>query len=232
MAEVVDLATGERQVLNDIRGRYECYTDVGPSFQSMKQQNRAEILELLGKTPQGTPEYQLLLLQYFTLLDGKGVEMMRDYANKQLIQMGVKKPETPGRAAMVSRGATSQTRSTRPGNGSGSGRTLQGQAELAKAQNQTLSLQIDAAKVEAQNQLNAARIAEIFNNMDLSKQSEFREFLKLLLHSSRTAAKTLAQMLSYSLKAMNRRTSSEWTLPTSCNRRDNQPSGSVAETPQ
>ncbi|EDL3446342.1 portal protein, partial [Salmonella enterica subsp. enterica serovar Heidelberg] len=55
---------------------------------------------------------------------------------------------------------------------------LQGQAELAKAQNQTLSLQIDAAKVEAQNQLNAARIAEIFNNMDLSKQSEFREFLK------------------------------------------------------
>ncbi len=28
MAEVVDLATGERQVLNDIRGRYECYTDV------------------------------------------------------------------------------------------------------------------------------------------------------------------------------------------------------------
>ncbi|HFY1457782.1 TPA: portal protein, partial [Salmonella enterica subsp. enterica serovar Typhimurium] len=95
MAEVVDLATGERQVLNDIRGRYECYTDVGPSFQSMKQQNRAEILELLGKTPQGTPEYQLLLLQYFTLLDGKGVEMMRDYANKQLIQMGVKKPETP-----------------------------------------------------------------------------------------------------------------------------------------
>ena len=56
-------------------------TPVHP-FQSMKQQNRAEILELLGKTPQGTPEYQLLLLQYFTLLDGKGVEMMRDYANK------------------------------------------------------------------------------------------------------------------------------------------------------
>ncbi|MDI5303969.1 hypothetical protein MJN76_33595, partial [Salmonella enterica subsp. enterica serovar Anatum] len=46
-------------------------------------------------TPQGTPEYQLLLLQYFTLLDGKGVEMMRDYANKQLIQMGVKKRISP-----------------------------------------------------------------------------------------------------------------------------------------
>ena len=40
--------------LNDIRGRYECYTDVGPSFQSMKEQNRAEIQELQPKVPQGT----------------------------------------------------------------------------------------------------------------------------------------------------------------------------------
>ncbi|MDX8806720.1 portal protein, partial [Salmonella enterica] len=166
------------QVLNDIRGRYECYTDVGPSFQSMKQQNRAEILELLGKTPQGTPEYQLLLLQYFTLLDGKGVEMMRDYANKQLIQMGVKKPETPEEQQWLVEAQQAKQGQQDPAMVQAQGVLLQGQAELAKAQNQTLSLQIDAAKVEAQNQLNAARIAEIFNNMDLSKQSEFREFLK------------------------------------------------------
>ncbi|MCI0265865.1 UNVERIFIED_ASMBLY: portal protein, partial [Cronobacter sakazakii] len=93
--QVVDLQTGNTITLNDIRGRYECYTDVGPSFQSMKEQNRAEIQELLSKTAPGTPEYQLLLLQYFTLLDGKGVEMMREYANKQLVLMGLKKPETP-----------------------------------------------------------------------------------------------------------------------------------------
>lgn len=178
MAEVVDLTTGEHQVLNDIRGRYECYTDVGPSFQSMKQQNRAEILELLGKTPQGTPEYQLLLLQYFTLLDGKGVEMMRDYANKQLIQMGVKKPETPEEQQWFVEAQQAKQGQQDPAMVQAQGVLLQGQAELAKAQNQTLSLQIDAAKVEAQNQLNAAKIAEIFNNMDLSKQSEFREFLK------------------------------------------------------
>ncbi len=49
MAGVVDLATGERQVLNDIRGAMNA-TDVGPSFQSMSSKPR-EILELLGKTP-------------------------------------------------------------------------------------------------------------------------------------------------------------------------------------
>ncbi|EDZ9581634.1 portal protein, partial [Salmonella enterica subsp. enterica serovar Kentucky] len=144
----------------------------------MKQQNRAEILELLGKTPQGTPEYQLLLLQYFTLLDGKGVEMMRDYANKQLIQMGVKKPETPEEQQWLVEAQQAKQGQQDPAMVQAQGVLLQGQAELAKAQNQTLSLQIDAAKVEAQNQLNAARIAEIFNNMDLNKQSEFREFLK------------------------------------------------------
>ncbi|NUN29897.1 portal protein, partial [Escherichia coli] len=59
-AQVVDYQSGNVVTLNDIRGRYECYTDVGPSFQSMKEQNRAEIQELLTKVPQGTPEFQML----------------------------------------------------------------------------------------------------------------------------------------------------------------------------
>lgn len=186
----------------------------------MKQQNRAEILELLGKTPQGTPEYQLLLLQYFTLLDGKGVEMMRDYANKQLIQMGVKKPETPEEQQWFVEAQQAKQGQQDPAMVQAQGVLLQGQAELAKAQNQTLSLQIDAAKVEAQNQLNAAKIAEIFNNMDLSKQSEFREFLKTVASFQQDRSEDARANAELLIKAMNRRTSSEWTLPISCNRRD------------
>nr|WP_252065891.1 portal protein [Enterobacter cloacae complex sp. P39RS] len=37
----------------------------------------------------------MLLLRYITLLDGKGIEMMLEYGNKQLVMMGLKKPETP-----------------------------------------------------------------------------------------------------------------------------------------
>lgn len=37
MVEVVDFVIGEWQVLNDIRGCYECYMDVGLLFQFMKQ---------------------------------------------------------------------------------------------------------------------------------------------------------------------------------------------------
>ena len=94
MMSVVDIASGQAVVLNDISGRFECYTDVGPSFQSMKEQHRAELKELLGQIDPSQQVWNVLLLQYLTLLDGKGIEITRDYANKQLIIQGLKKPET------------------------------------------------------------------------------------------------------------------------------------------
>lgn len=233
LTEMVDLATGERVVLNDIRGRYECYTDVGPSFQSMKQQNRAEILELLGKTVQGTPEYQLLLLQYFTLLDGKGVELMRDYANKQLIIMGAKRPETPEEQQWLIESQQAKQGQQDPAMVQAQGVLLQGQAELAKAQNQTLSLQIDAAKVEAQNQLNAAKIAEIFNNMDLNKQSEFREFLKTVASFQQNRSEDARANAELLLKGNDQTHKQRMDIASILqSQRQNSPSGSVAETPQ
>lgn len=233
LTETVDLVTGERVVLNDIRGRYECYTDVGPSFQSMKQQNRAEILELLGKTTQGTPEYQLLLLQYFTLLDGKGVELMRDYANKQLITMGAKRPETPEEQQWLMEAQQAKQGQQDPAMVQAQGILLQGQAELAKAQNQTLSLQIDAAKVEAQNQLNAAKIAEIFNNMDLNKQSEFREFLKTVASFQQDRSEDARANAELLLKGDEQTHKQRMDIASILqSQRQTSPSGSVAETPQ
>lgn len=182
LSQVVDFQTGRVVTLNDIRGRYETYTDVGPSFQSMKNQNRSEILDLMSKVPPGTPEFQMLMLQYFTLLDGKGVELMREYANRQLVTMGLKKPETPEEQEWLAQAQQSKEGQQDPAMVQAQGVLLQGQADLLKAQNDQQSLGIEAAKVEATSQLNAAKVAEIFNNMDLDKQKEFREYLKLMGH--------------------------------------------------
>lgn len=233
MSEVIDFTTGQRAVLNDIRGRYECYTDVGPSFQSMKQQNRGEIQELLSKTVQGTPEYQLLLLQYFTLLDGKGVELMRDYANKQLIQMGAKKPETPEEEQWLAEAQQSKQGQEDPAMVQAQGVLLQGQAELAKAQNESVSLQIEAAKVEAQNQLNSAKIAEIFNNMDLNKQSEFREFLKTITNFQQSRSDDARANAELILKGDQHAHQQRMDFANILQSQSkNSPSGSVAENPQ
>lgn len=232
MEEVIDYATGEKAVLNDIRGRFETYTDVGPSFQSMKQQNRAEIQELLTKVPSGTPEWQMLLLQYFTLLDGKGVEMMREYANKQLVIMGLKKPETPEEIQMVQQ-AQQQPQEPSPEQTQAQGVYLQGQAELLKAQNQQMQIQVDAAKVEGQNQLNAAKVAEIFNNMDLDKQAAFRDFIDLMgkfQQQNSDDARANSELL---LKGTGQQHQQRLDIANILqSQRQNSPSGSVAESPQ
>lgn len=179
MTEVVDYQSGDKVVLNDIRGRYETYTDVGPSFQSMKEQNRAEIGELLQKVPAQHPAWNILLLQFLTLLDGKGIDITREYATKQLVLQGLKKPETPEEQQWVMEAAQQQQQPD-AAMVQAQGVLLQGQADLQKAQNDQQRIQVDALKAQADIELSSAKVAEIISNLDLNKQKEARELLKLL----------------------------------------------------
>ncbi|MHA0866181.1 portal protein [Enterobacter wuhouensis] len=232
LTQAVDYQTGTVVTLNDIRGRYECYTDTGPSFQSMKEQNRAEIQELLAKVPPDTPEWQMLLLQYFTLLDGKGVEMMREYANKQLVMMGLKKPETPEEIQMVEQ-AQQQPEQPSAEQMQAQGVLLTGQADLLNAQVKQQQLQVDAAKVESANQLNQAKIAEIFNNMDLDKQAAFRDFLNLMQKAQNESAADARANAELLLKGDSQQHSQRMDVANILqSQRQNQPSGRAAEIPQ
>jgi hypothetical protein len=229
LTQAVDYQTGTVVTLNDIRGRYECYTDTGPSFQSMKEQNRAEIQELLAKVPPGTPEWQMLLLQYFTLLDGKGVEMMREYANKQLVMMGLKKPETPEEMQMVQQ-AQQQPEQPSAEQMQAQGVLLTGQADLLNAQVKQQQLQVDAAKVDSANQLNQAKIAEIFNSMDLDKQAAFRDFLNLMQKAQNESAADARANAELLLKGDSQQHSQRMDFANLLQpQRQNPPSGRAAE---
>lgn len=179
MTQVVDYQTGNSVVMNDVRGRYDVYTDVGPSFQSMKEQNRAEIGELLGKVPPQAPVWNVLLLQFLALLDGKGIDVTREYANKQLVVQGLKKPETQEEQQWVMESQQQQQQPS-PEMLQAQGILMQGQADLLKAQNDQASLQIDALKAQANVDLSSAKVAEIIANLDLDKQKEARSLLEML----------------------------------------------------
>ncbi|WP_312358934.1 portal protein [Mixta calida] len=180
LTQVVDLQSGSTVTLNDIRGRYETYTDVGPSYQSMKSQNRAEILDLLSKVPQGTAEFQMLLLQYFTLLDGKGVELMREYATRQLVTMGLKKPETPEEQEWLAQAQQSQQNTPDAAMVQAQGVLLQGQADLQNAQNKQVDLQIKAFTAQQQAQLNQAQTIKTLADAKATDQSSIQNALKVL----------------------------------------------------
>lgn len=233
MTEMVDLATGNHTVLNDIRGRYECYTDVGPSFQSMKEQNRAEIGELLQKVPVEHQAWNVLLLQFLSLMDGKGIEITRDFATKQLVVNGLKKPETPEEQQWLVEAQQAQQGQQDPAMVQAQGVYLQGQADLLKAQNDQQSLQIEAAKVEASSQLNAAKVAEIFNNMDIDKQAEFREFLKLIGHFQQQSSDDNRANAELYLKGASQQHARRMDVANLLqSQRQNYPTGGVAENPQ
>ncbi|MGE4664989.1 portal protein [Yersinia enterocolitica] len=230
MSEVIDYQTGQSVVLNDVRGRYETYTDVGPSFQSMKSQNRAEILELLAKVPQGTPEFQMLMLQYFTLLDGKGVEIMREYANKQLVTMGLKKPETPEEIEMVQQ-AQQQPQEPSAEMVQAQGVLLTGQADLQKAQNDQARIQVDAFKAQSDAQVAAARVVEILASADSTKKQDVINALTLLgdfQNKQGDAARADAELV---LKGQEQLHSKRMDL-TGLMQQAMQPSGRAAEIPQ
>ncbi|OCJ30586.1 portal protein [Serratia sp. 14-2641] len=230
MSEVIDYQTGQSVVLNDVRGRYETYTDVGPSFQSMKSQNRAEILELLTKVPQGTPEFQMLMLQYFTLLDGKGVEIMREYANKQLVTMGLKKPETPEEIEMVQQ-AQQKPQEPSAEMVQAQGVLLTGQADLQKAQNDQARIQVDAFKAQSEAQVAAARVVEILASADSTKKQDVIAALKLLgdfQNKQGDAARADAELV---LKGQEQLHSKRMDL-TGLMQQAMQPSGRAAEIPQ
>ncbi|CFB68962.1 portal protein [Yersinia enterocolitica] len=230
MSEVIDYQTGQSVVLNDVRGRYETYTDVGPSFQSMKSQNRAEILELLAKVPQGTPEFQMLMLQYFTLLDGKGVEIMREYANKQLVTMGLKKPETPEEIQMVQQ-AQQQPQEPSAEMVQAQGVLLTGQADLQKAQNDQARIQVDAFKAQSDAQVAAARVVEILASADSTKKQDVINALTLLgdfQNKQGDAARADAELV---LKGQEQLHSKRMDL-TGLMQQAMQPSGRAAEIPQ
>lgn len=164
MMSVVDVASGQSVVLNDISGRFECYTDVGPSFQSMKEQHRAELKELLGQIDPSQQVWNVLLLQYLTLLDGKGIEITRDYANKQLIVQGLKQPETAEEQQWLQEAQQAQQGQPDAATIQAQGVLLQGQADMQKAQNQQTDLQIKAYTAQQQAQLTQAQAVQALAN--------------------------------------------------------------------
>ncbi|MDE9548990.1 portal protein [Xenorhabdus bovienii] len=180
MNEVVDLMTGQRAVLNDVRGRYECYTDVGPSFQSMKEQNRAEIGELLKSVPIEHPAWNVLLLQFLSLLDGKGIDITREYATKQLVVQGLKKPETPEEEQWLVEAQQQSQQQQDPMMVAAMAEQEKAQAEIVNAQTRAQETQIKAFIAQQQAQESQANtVYKLAQARDIDEKA-VREAIDLL----------------------------------------------------
>lgn len=140
LESVFDDESGQEVTINDItKGKFEAYADVGPSFQTQKDQARAELLAMFQSLA-GTPEGNIILLTYMTLLEGPKMDHLRDYARKQLILQGIMEPDTDEEKAMVQQ-AKQQQQQPDPA-------SMMAMAEMEKAKADQMDAQTKQADVQ------------------------------------------------------------------------------------
>lgn len=147
MEAVFDEETGGEVVINDItKGAFEVYADVGPSFQTQRDQARSEMQELFTAL-QGTPEGQMALHTYFTLQTGPETKHLREYGRKQLILTGVMEPDTEEEQQMLQ---AAQQQQQQP-----DANMVLAMAEQMKAEADMAGVQADAQDDQMQRQVDA-----------------------------------------------------------------------------
>ena len=150
-----------RVPVNDVTSMaFDVYADIGPSFESVKEQNKEELKELINGLPPGTPEHQMLLNEYLMLVDGSGFKDVREYARKQLIMMGVKKPETEEEIAMVKRSKEEAANKPDPMMLAAQAEMAKAQADQMDAQTKVMSSQVDQFNAETKRQEVQIKAAE------------------------------------------------------------------------
>lgn len=175
---VVDRQTGEEVALNDLsQGNYEVTVDVGQSFATRRDATVKSLLSMLALIPPGTPKHDLVSSMILDNMDGEGIDDLKEYNRNQLLLSGVIKPRTPEEKQMVAQAKAQQQNQPSPDMVNALANQGLAVAENKKADNQSMSLQIEAAKVITQDKLADAKIAEIFNSMNLDQRKEFRELM-------------------------------------------------------
>jgi len=98
----VDPNTLQLVTRNNIKDTtFDVYAEVGPDYSSVKEQNREELKDMIMTMQPDDPMRAIYMLTWSATMDGIAASDIRDYARKELIMMGVKKPETEEEFAMV-----------------------------------------------------------------------------------------------------------------------------------
>jgi len=170
MDTVVDKQTGEIIAVNDITGlEFDVFADIGQSYTTRKEQTLDQLSTAIADLLPQDPLRNILMLKKLKLMGGVDFDDVRDYANNQLVLMGIRKPETPEEEQLLVQAQQSQQGQQDPN-------MVLAMAEMKKAQVQEFELQlkqqaqqIDVMKLQQKASVdgNDARLkeAEIISNI-------------------------------------------------------------------
>ena len=134
MSTVLDRQTGEMKVVNDLTNQeFEVFAEIGQSYSSKRERTREHLENLAEKVAQIDPNLaKILTMMALTLVDGVGMDSLRDYLRNQLLRMGVLQPENEEEMQMVMDAQQNQQPDAA---------TLLAQAEILKGQADQMNAQ-------------------------------------------------------------------------------------------
>lgn len=100
--QITDRQTGEVIGMNDLStGRYDVKIDVGPSFQAQRQATVTMLIELIKTTDAASPYYSVLYAMLIQNIYAPGMEPLKEFNNKMMLQEGITPPKNQEEAQQV-----------------------------------------------------------------------------------------------------------------------------------
>lgn len=170
MKSVVDEETGNEVILNDLAStEFEVTTKIGPAYSSQKEQAVDRMTALMQGMQPGDPKRTILELEIMAAIDGVGLEEFREYARKELILMGIKKPETEEEIAMLDE-AKNKPKEPSAEMILAQGELLKGQAAKEKNQIESMKVQVTAQNEQMKRMIDEFKAATDRINSQVSAQ--------------------------------------------------------------
>jgi len=152
MDQIVDQETGEVVMIHDLtNSEFEVYSKIGPSYASQKDQTVDRLNLMIQGMPVEDPMRKALQLKTLALMDGVDFDEIRDYANKQLILQGIKKPTTPEEEKMLKQAA--QSKQPDPALILAMAEDKKGEAALLTEKRKGIEMQLKASNDRAKTQI-------------------------------------------------------------------------------
>jgi hypothetical protein len=152
MDQIVDQETGDIIIINDLNNsEFEVYSKIGPSYSSQKEQTVDRLNLMIQGMPIEDPVRKALQLKTLALMDGVDFDDIRDYANKQLILEGIKKPTTPEEEEILKQ--AEQNKQPDAATLLAQAENKKGDADLLGEKRKGIEMQLKAAHDRAKNQI-------------------------------------------------------------------------------
>jgi len=155
MDTIVDKETGDLITVNDLRrAEFEVFSKIGPSYSSQKEQTIDRLEQMVMLMPPEDPVRKALQLKILALSDGVEFDDIRDYVNKQLIMMGIRKPQTPEEEAFAKQMAE-QPKQPDAATMIAIAENKKGDADLLEQKRKGIEMQLVAQNAERQSSIDA-----------------------------------------------------------------------------